>query len=78
MPEGSHFHGRAETMHRVLHGLAVMLLGVQHFLWALSDVTADSVRHGHRDVRVLEFSHHARLVTALHLEQCSHGTVGSP
>lgn len=55
-----------------------MLLGVQRFLWALSDVTADSVRRGHRDVRVLEVSHHARLVTALHLEQCSHGTVGSP
>lgn len=77
MPEGSHSHGRAETTHGVLRGLAVMLLGVQRFLWAPSDVTADSVRRGHRDVRVLEVSHHA-LVTALHLEQCSHGTVGSP
>ena len=67
----------AEQKHSVLRGLEVMLLGVQCFLWAVSDVMrfCEAWTPGREG---LGGQHHAQLVTALRFEQWRHGTAGSP
>ena len=67
----------AEQEHSVLRGLEVLLLGVQRFLWAVSDVMrfCEAQTPGREG---LGGQHHARLVTALRFEQWSHSTAGSP
>lgn len=77
MPEGSRSRCRAESSHGVLQGLEVTLLGVQRFLWAVSDVMrfCEVWTPGREGLRGQCC---ARLATALHFERCSRSTVGSP